>query len=589
MTMYAIEQARNHLGKLLGEACGATGVDIKQTPPNIPADLAVPVFKLAQREGRNPAELALDLASRLDLAETLFADVTASGGFLNFSYDPVRFGTTVLASFAELGEAYGGSVEGAGKTIVIDYSSPNIAKPFSVGHLRSTIIGHSLKRIFTFMGFRVIGDNHIGDWGTQFGKLLCAFEVYGNREKIASNPIEELLQLYVRFHEEAEKNPDLNNEARAWFKRLETGDSDAQALWTWFRDISWEEFQRVYDLLGVEFEEVLGESFYNQRLSGVVQEAFDRGLAVWGEVDGSIAEEGIPQNDELSEREEKFALIHLDAYDIDTPLIIQKSDGTSLYATRDLATAKYRIERWNPEEILYVVGSEQSLYFRQVFKALELLGYPNKCVHVAFGLIRLPEGRMSTRKGRVIFLEDVLGEATSRAAAILADRDMTPEEKQVVARIVGIGAVKYADLSQSRMKEVVFDWDRMLNMQGDSAPYLQYAYARIQSILRKATGAIAPPAAGASLLQRPEEIELTKNLAEFPEIVRLAARSYSPHVIAGYLFPLAQCFNLFYREVPVLKAEDPLLVQARLFLCQCCAQVIRRGLFLLGIEVPDEM
>jgi len=322
-------------------------------------------------------------------------------------------------------------------------------------------------------------------------------------------------------------------------------------------------------------------------LADVVKEAFDHSIAVWG-VAKAADEDESPQTEEVH-GEEKVALIPLDAYGMETPLIIQKSDGTSLYATRDLATARYRIQRWQPTEILYVVGSEQSLYFRQVFKVLELLGYHTRCAHVGFGLVRLPEGRMSTRKGRVIFLEDVLKEAMSCAEAMLEDREMNPDEKREVARIVGVGAVKYADLSQNRTKEVIFDWDRMLNLKGDSAPYLQYAHARIRSILRNVSEPFDSAAVDVSLLITREERALVKSLAEFPEVVLQAARTYSPHFLASYLFPLAQTFSAFYRNVPVLRAETIALRASRLFLCQACAQVLRRGLGLLGIGVPEKM
>ena len=585
---YAWEKARAEVLEKVSALVGGAEVEVRQSPPNIPGDLSVPVFRLAQAQGVEPQELAEGLKAGIDLSGTLFSSVEVAKGFLNFLLDPGRFNSEVLRDFMRLGDLYGGAKEGEGKTIVIDYSSPNIAKPFSVGHLRSTIIGHSLKEIYSFLGYRVVGDNHIGDWGTQFGKLMYAYTTWGSRESVESGGIEELLRLYVRFHEEAEKDSRLNDEARAWFKRLETGETEARRLWEWFREISWREFQRVYELLDVRFDEVLGESFYNDRLSAVVQETFDRGLAEWGVAKGSADDEE-PQGQELSPVEEKVALIHLETHGLEAPLIVQKSDGTSLYATRDLATAKYRIERWDPEEILYVVGSEQSLYFRQVFKVLELMGYRAKCVHVGFGLVRLPEGRMSTRKGRVILLEEVLKEATARAEAVLENREMTPEEKRAVARIVGIGSVKYSDLSQSRVKEVVFDWDKMLNMRGDSAPYLQYVHSRIQSIVRKAQDGIDPGKVDGSLLSLAEEAALVKSLAAFPGIVLQAARGYSPHFIAGYLFSLAQTFNAFYKNVPVLRAESPDLLNARLFLCQCCGQVLRRGLDLLGIEVPDRM
>jgi len=577
---YALDLAQEQISRLLETATGSAAFEMKTPPPNVDADLAVPLFRVAKEIGENPAQLAGRLAEELDLSDTLLKGAFVTGGFLNFKLDDAAFLGRVFEDFEEQGERYGSSQQGVGKTVVIDFSAPNIAKPFSVGHLRSTVIGDAIGRILRFLGYTVIGDNHIGDWGTQFGKLMYAFDLWGDRDKVAANPIEELLALYVRFHDEAEKEPAMEDEARAWFTRLEQGDARAEELWKWFRELSLEEFTRTYQLLGVEFQEVLGESFYNNRLEGVVQEAFDKGIATWGELEAKGGGEGT----------EKVALIHLDEHGIDTPLLIQKSDGSSLYATRDLATIQHRVETWDPAEILYVVGGEQKLYFRQVFKAAELMGYGTRCEHVPFGLIRLPKGRMSTRKGRVIFLEDVLNEAIRRSEEILEDRDLSADEKKEIARIVGVGAVKYADLSQTRTKDVLFDWEKMLNMQGDSAPYLQYAYVRIRSILRRAEdGASSASLVDPSLLTEAQEISLVKSLARFPEVVRTAGAGSFPHVVAGYLISLAREFSSFYKNVSVLKAETPALVATRLHLARLTARVLRTGLGLLGIECPERM
>ncbi len=592
---YVLDQARSQILDLLHAATGGRDFDIKEAPAKLDADLSVPLFAWAKQRRENPVKLAGELAEKLDLGGTLFSAVSVTGGFLNFKLDADRFRSHLFADFDREGADYGGSQAGAGKTIVIDYSSPNIAKPFSVGHLRSTVIGQAICNLFRFRGYRVIGDNHIGDWGTQFGKLMYAYDSWADPEAVAADPIRQLLALYVRFHEEAEKDPALEEAARGWFQRLESGDAAALELWQSFRDLSWKDFERVYRLLGVEFDEVLGESFYNDRLESVVEEAFASGLARWSEIEarvGSVAAgsgEGSSGESGTPVAMEKVAIIPLEEHGIETPLLIQKSDGTSLYATRDLATLVYRRQRWHPAQILYVVGGEQQLYFKQLFKAAQLMGNDAKCVHVWFGLIRLPGGKMSTRKGRVIFLEEVLDEAVSRARAVLADRDLEEAEKEAIARIVGIGAVKYADLSQTRTKDVLFDWDKMLNLQGDSAPYLQYAAVRVRSIVRRAEAKTVAAKIDPGLLGEEAELSLLRSLAGFPQVVESACASYQPHLVATYLVTLARDFSAFYSQVPVLKADSLVLAATRLALCRMTAQVLERGLALLGIETPERM
>jgi arginyl-tRNA synthetase len=607
---YVLDDARRQIRELLESAAGSSNFEIKEAPPKVDADLSVPLFALAKERGVNPAQLAGELAAAVPLAGTLFSALSVTGGFLNFQLDATGFVRRLFEDFARTGDGYGGSDEGAGQTIVIDYSSPNIAKPFSVGHLRSTVIGQAIYNLFVFRGYQVVGDNHIGDWGTQFGKLLVAYDRWADPAAVAASPIRELLALYVRYHEEAEADPSLDEAARGWFQRLEEGDPEARRLWQSFRDLSWKDFERVYRLLGVEFDEVLGESFYNDRLEGVVEQAFASGVAEWGEIEARAAatEEAAGDGEDDGEdggedggdaaaagaepatepAMEKVALIRLDDYGIETPLLIQKSDGTSLYATRDLATLAYRQERWHPEQILYVVGGEQQLYFRQLFQAAERLGIDARCVHVWFGLIRLPGGKMSTRKGRVIFLEEVLDEAVTRARAVLEERELTDAEKDEIARVVGIGAVKYADLSQTRTRDVLFDWDKMLNLQGDSAPYLQYAAVRVRSIVRKADAATLAATPDPDLLTEPAERSLVHALAEFPQVVEAACATYFPHLVASYLVRLAREFSTFYSQVQVLQADLP-LAATRLALCRKTAQVLVRGLALLGIEAPERM
>ncbi len=583
---YFLSRCREELVSLLAaQGVNVNPGEVRDVEGDIDADLAVPLFRAAKERSESPQALAERLAGSLRLEGTRFASATALKGYLNLSFDKARFAQEVIADFSRGPDRYGRSDAGAGHTILIDYSSPNIAKPFSVGHLRSTILGQALHNILSFLGYRVIGDNHLGDWGTQFGKLLCAFTRWGSEDELERNPTTHLLSLYVRFHEEAKTSADLELEARDWFRRLETGDEKARSLWQRFVKFSTAEFGRIYDLLGVRFDSIRGESAYENRLSGVISRALERGVARREKPAAAMVTGG----DEVGS-DETVVIIPLDDVGIETPLILQKSDGTSLYATREIATAEYRIERWRPEKMLYVVGKEQELYFRQFSAALAKLGIPVPCVHVTFGLVRLPEGRMSTREGRVVFLEDVISEAIRRAEAVVQGRDLSPEEKARISRIVGIGAIRYADLSQSRIKEVVFDWNRMLALDGDSAPYLQYAYTRTRSILRKSE--VQSPESkipSPSSFALPEEFALLKSIARFPDAIVAAAETYEPHRIAGRIYRLARDFSAFYDKAPVLKAETPALRDARLYLVEMTGRVLATGLALLGIEVTDRM
>ncbi len=557
--------------EVVAAALEATPEEIHLTSPpaHIQTDIGVPLFPLARKRGVPPQTLARQAAERAT-GLRLIGRLEAAGPFLNVYVHPQALAERTVRAVLELGEAYGGSDLGAGKTVVVDYSSPNVAKPMSVGHLRSTVIGDSLKRIFRFLGYRAIGDNHIGDWGTQFGKLLAAYTRWGEEAALRENPIQTLLDLYVRFHREAAENPELEEEGRAWFKRLEDGDPEARSLWQTFVDLSVREFKKTYALLGIEFEYWLGESFYEPMLGDVIREALEKGVAVQepdGPVVVDLSEDGLGS------------------------FLLRKRDGATLYITRDLACAIYRFKEFKPDRILYVVGQEQTLHFRQLFRTLEKMGYPEarRCVHVAFGLMRLPEGKMSTRQGRVVFLEDVLREAIQRSRAKVEETnpDLPEEEKDRVARMVGIGAVKYNDLYQDRKRTITFDWDAMLNFEGNSAPYIQYAHARCRSILRRAGG--VPDRFDPTLLTDPREMALIREMARFPGRVREAAERYAPNVIAEGIYELARALGPFYRDVPVLKAETPQLRDARLALVAAVAQVIRTGLNLLGIEAPERM
>ena len=589
MPDYLLSRSRKLVSDLLSRhGVAIAPAEIRDAEGDIDADLAVPLFRVAKQAGRNPVELATELAAKLQLKGTGFISAVPLKGYLNFKFDPKWFSAAVIGDFARSPRHFGRSDAGTGKTIVMDYSSPNIAKPFSVGHLRSTIIGQALKNILECLGYKVIGDNHLGDWGTQFGKLLCAFDRWGDEAELAANPTSHLLKLYVRFHEEAKTDATLDVAARDWFRRLEQGDPAARARWQQFVTQSRAEFGRIYDLLGVKFDAMLGESFYSERLDPLIHRALESGIARREKPPAGA----VKGEDEVAP-DETVVIIPLDSAGIDVPLMLQKSDGTSLYATRELATAEYRIDTWRPDRILYIVGNEQELYFRQFSAGMKLLGHDIPCIHINFGLIRLPGGRMSTREGRVILLEDVIKEAISRAEAVVADREMTPDEKTNIARIVGIAAIKYADLSQTRIKEVVFDWDKMLALDGDSAPYLQYAYTRTRAILRKADAspdALASlPEHAAGLLTLPEELAILRQVARYPETIAAAAEAYEPHRIANRVYRLARDFSVFYDHVPVLKAESHELRTARLYLVEMTGLIIKHGLALLGIQVTDRM
>ena len=560
-------QALEAVRRALGEPAELT---VTIPPSGVAADLAVPCFPLAGRLRKSPQDVAAQLAAAIE-PTGLLASARAEGGYVNFTVHRGEFTAGVMGELARLGDRFGSHEVGAGRTLVIDYSAPNVARPMSVGHLRSTIIGDSLYRLSKFTGYHPIGDNHLGDWGTQFGSLLYGFMAWVDREAYTADPIAELLRLYVKFDEDARKDPALRDRAREWHLRLEQGDPQARALWQEFIRHSLAEFQKTYDLLDVTFDYTLGESFYEDKMAEVVEEAVRRGVAV--EDQGAL-------------------IVRLDDAGLDTPLILRRSDGATLYATRDLATAIYRIRTFHPAKILYVVGADQRLHFKQLFATLRRLGHDQaEYVHVDFGLVRLPEGRMSTRRGRVVFLEDVLGEAVVRARKLVDDRnpELPEVERAEVARIVGIGAIKYADLSQNRVKNIVFDWDRMLALDGDSAPYLQYTYVRARSILRKAGEHPHSGHFDARAAATAEEWALVKHLGQFPEVVLQAAHTYHPHVVANYLFHLAQLFHAFYHEVPVLQAGDDPLRRSRLQLVEGIATVMRTGLGLLGIRVPERM
>ncbi|HHE76458.1 MAG TPA: arginine--tRNA ligase, partial [Candidatus Parcubacteria bacterium] len=490
---------------------------------------------IAEKTKMNPMAAAGLICDKLKRKKSIFEDVKAvQPGFINFFLSKKALLKEINRVLGR-GDDYGKSNIGKGKTIIIDYSSVNIAKPFSVGHLRSTIIGQTIYNLYKHLGYKTIGDNHIGDWGTQFGKLLYAIKKWGREKEISRSPVKILMKLYVKFHQEAEKNPEIEDEARNWFKKLERGDKEALLLWRKCVRWSLKEFERTYKLLGIKIDLVLGESFYQKMAEDVIKEALKAGVA----------------------KESQGAVIISFPGDLLPPLLIRKSDGTTLYSSRDLAAIKYRRKRFKPVKIVYEVGAEQILYFKQLFWAAELLGWGKRedYVHIAHGMMRLPTGKMSTRKGKVILLDDLLSEAIERAKKIALEKNPNIQKKQLerISRIIGIGAVKYNNLSRRPLTDIVFKWDEALNLEGNSGPYIQYSYVRAKSILKNVKKT-KTTLEGLDLSEK--EIRLFKNLIKFPEIVKTAAESYKPNLICDYLFKMSQGFNSFYEEFPVLAEKD---------------------------------
>jgi len=514
---------------------------------------------------RNSQEIAEKIKS------PILEKVEVKNGFINFFLSR-SFLIGEIKKILREKDQYGSSKIGKGKTVVIDYSSPNIAKPFGIGHLRSTIIGQAIYNIYKFLGWKCIGDNHLGDWGTQFGKLIVAIKKWGDEKNLEDLSIDDLEKLYVKFHQEAESNPRLEEEGRVWFKRLEEGNKEARRIWQACVDISLKEFDRIYKLLGIKIDYAFGESFYEGMLKDIIDEAVKKKIAIRSE--GAIIIK-YPK-DELP------------------PAIILKSDGATTYFTRDLATVKYRLKRWKPDLIIYEVGADQTLHLKQLFQATELLGWAKKrkFFHVAHGLIRLKEGKFSTRRGLTIHLEDVLEEAIKRAKGIIGQsetgRGLSEKEKKRIAKIVGIGAVKYNDLSQHYSKNIIFDWDKILNLKGNSGPYLQYTFVRCQSVLKKAKIKVEPRKIKVIKFNLEEE-NILKTIYKFPEVVQESAEKFSPNLICNFAFDLAQKYNLFYERCPIIKTKSKELKIFRLAITIAVSQVLKNALSLLGILTPEKM
>ncbi|MDO4481427.1 MAG: arginine--tRNA ligase [Bacillota bacterium] len=538
-----------------------------EIPPNSEmGDFAFPCFKLAKTMRKAPNLIAEGIAGELSEAET-FEKVENKGGYVNFFLNKKAVVQSTLEEVMDKGAKYGGSSVGAGKKVIVEYSSPNIAKPFHIGHIRSTVIGNAIYKIYDFLGYETIRINHLGDYGTQFGKMIVAYRKWGNKEEVENEPIKTLLGLYVKFHEEAEAHPELEDEAREVFKKLEDGEAEEVELWKWFREESLKEFSRVYDMLGITFDSYAGESFYSDKMDRITD---------------MMAEKGLLQKSDGAE------IVDLSEYGM-SPALIRKKDGSTLYITRDIAAAVYRKEHYNFDKNIYVVAAQQNLHFQQWFKIIELMGFDwaDQCVHINFGLVSLDDGTMSTRKGKVVFLEDVLNRAVEKTAEIIKEKNSGCEDIDKVAKQVGIGAVVFQELSNNRIKDYTFSWDKVLNFEGETGPYVQYTHARACSVLRNAKVNIDTNV-DYSYITGESAYELTKLILRFPQVVQDSADKYEPSVAARHIIDVAQAFNKFYHDEHII-VENEEEQKAKLLLVDAARQTLLNGLSLLGMEAPERM
>ena len=533
-------------------------------PPNTDmGDYALPCFRFAKALKKSPIAIAQALAADF-VTDDVISEVSALNGYLNFRIDKQGLMRSVLSSIAEKKEAYGSSDMGNGKTICIDYSSVNIAKPFHIGHLSTTVLGSALYKIFSFLGYRVVGINHLGDYGTQFGKLISAYKHWGDRDDVQRRGIFAVNELYVRFNTQATE--EMEQEAREYFRLIESGDKEANELFDWFKSLTLEYVNRIYDRLGVKFDSYNGERFYTDKMQPVIDELREKGLL---------------------KESEGAQVVDLEQYGM-PPCLILRSDGASLYATRDLAAAYYRKATYDFYKCLYVVAYQQNLHFRQIFKVLELLGkeWSKDMVHVAYGMVSLEDGAMSTRKGKVVWLEDVINKCVEKALKVIDEKNPDLEDKQAVAEKVGVGAVIFGALYNNKIKDIVFSYDKVLSFEGETGVYCQYTCARANSVIAKSDGmsCVLPE----KLEICPQEFEVIKALAAFPDAVKDAADKYEPSIVARYAVDLSQKFNKFYFDCKILAAEENVRPQ-RLAITKACLTVLKSALGLLGIGVPEKM
>ncbi|MBR7188250.1 MAG: arginine--tRNA ligase [Clostridia bacterium] len=557
-------------------ALGATFGEVEITAPDIAAaleippdtamgDYAVPCFKLSKALRKSPVMIADQLAGAIQA--DFLGKVEAVKGYLNFFIDRATYAEKVITLALSEGEQYGSDGSGVGRTVVLDYSSINIAKRFHIGHLSTTMIGNALYRLHRFFGWNAVGVNHLGDWGTQFGKMIAAYKRWGDHDTVAAGGVDEMVKLYVRFNAEAEQDPALNDEGRAWFKKIEDGDPEALEIFNWFKSVTLKDAERVYDILGVKFDSYAGESFYNDKMQPVIDELKAKGL---------LKEDNGAQ------------IVDLQDYGM-PPALILRSDGATLYITRDLAAARYRRDTYHFDKSLYVVAYQQDLHFRQLFKVLELMGYDwyKNCEHVSFGMVSYEGQALSTRGGHVVYLEDLLNTAIEKARAIIEEKSPDLENKDEVARQVGVGAVVFFDLYNNRIKDIDFQWDRALNFEGETGPYVQYTHARACSVLRKAEG-LETAQPDFSALSDPFAQDVVRMIEQFPDVLKAAVNRSEPSMVTRFSVDLAQAFNKFYYENKVM-VDEPGVRTARLMLTDCTRQVLKQALYLIGIEAPERM
>ncbi|MDY4543229.1 MAG: arginine--tRNA ligase [Candidatus Ventricola sp.] len=552
------------------ENCALTVADVTamlETPPDKKlGDYALPCFRLSKTLRKAPQMIASALAEKMSGEEIDRVEVV--GGYMNIFVSRGSLAEGIVKAVLANPGRWGSSEVGKGKTVCLDYSSINIAKRFHIGHLSTTMIGHSLKRIYDFNGYTTVGINHLGDWGTQFGKMICAYKKWGNREEVEAGGVQAMVDLYVRFHAEAEKDPSLEDEGRAWFKKIEDGDPEAMEIFSWFKEVTLKDTQRVYDLLGVSFDSYNGEAFYNDKMGPVVDELREKGLLV--ESQGA-------------------QVVQLEEYGM-PPALVLRSDGATLYITRDLAAAFYRHNTYHFDKCLYVVAYQQNLHFKQLFKILELMGHDwyKGMEHVSFGMVSYEGRALSTREGYVVYLEDLLNKAIEKAREIIEEKSPNLPNKDEVARQVGVGAVVYFDLHNERIKDIDFRWERALSFEGETGPYVQYTHARCCSVLRKAQ-AYADVEPDYSVLCDDEALDVLMLISRFPEVVRKAMDQNEPSLITRHTTSLAQAYNKYYFEHRIMEENDPAGSAARVNLTDAVRDVIKTGLYLIGVEAPERM
>lgn len=542
-----------------------------EIPPNSDlGDYAFPCFKLAKDLRKAPPMIANDIKENIEIDANIINKIDVVGGYLNIFINKETLTKTVLEEVSRNKEKYGSSNLGEGKNVVIDYSAPNIAKPFHIGHLRSTVIGGALYKIYNFLGYNSVGINYLGDWGLQFGKVMAGINLWKDEYDFENDEMASILKVYIRFNQEEKENPELTELARKLFKKLEEGDKETVATWEHIRKISLENYEKTYKLLNSKFDSYNGEAYYNDKMDPVVEELTEKGLL----------------KDSQGAR-----VVDLDEYNM-PPCIIITSAGTTIYATRDLASLKDRINKYNFDKAIYVVGNEQQLHFKQVFKVLELMGYEeyaSKCVHVPFGLVVDKDGeKIGSRKGNSVFLEDILNEAIDKVKNIINEKNPELEDKDEIARKVGVGAIIFNDLSNSRIKDEIFDWDMLLNFQGETGPYIQYIYVRTKSLLNRAGYTPKIEEINFSKLNEKEAIETIKLIYTFNEVIQNAADKNEPSILARYLIDLSQSFSTFYNEYKIITDEKS-VQDARIYLTYAVGTVLKSGAELLGMEMPERM